>query len=176
MTHPPDMTCVPYRRKALYYLLTVPFLATLMVAAIYLWTISPWLTVALALCYLGASLAQAYCCAYQACPYIGRFCPAIGGIVPAGWSAKVLYGGRTITRSRVRFEIHATIGLLGLVGMALLPLWWITQRSLPLAMGYVVLQLAYYAAFMLTVCPVCAIRETCPGGTLQRMCSRREIG
>jgi hypothetical protein len=169
----PDMACVPYRRKTLYFVLTVPFLAILILVAVYLWAFSPWLTAGLALCYLGLWFLQAYCCACQECPYVGRFCPAVAGIMPASWLAKLIYGRREVVKSKARFEIYAVIGFSGLIGMAILPLWWIAKLSVPLAVGYFVWQLVYYLVFELMICPVCAIRETCPGGKLQSVVFRK---
>jgi hypothetical protein len=172
----PDMACVPYRRKTLYFVLTVPFLTVLILTAAYLWAFSPWLTAGLALCYLGLFFLQAYCCACQECPYVGRFCPAVAGIMPASWLAKSIYGRREIAKSKARFEIYAVIGFLGLLGIAILPLWWIAKLSVPLAVGYFVWQLVYYLIFELAICPVCAIRETCPGGKLQSVVWKKRAG
>lgn len=165
---------MPYPRKRLYWLLTGPYLAILALVAIYLWRFSPWLTAAVLFCYLWACFFQAYCCAVQDCPYVGRFCPGIAGIVPASWIAKWQYGGREVVKSETRFTVHAVLAILGWVGWTVLPLRWIAQLSLGLAVGYVVWQFVYVAVFGLTVCPACAIRETCPGGVVQRQCARRE--
>jgi hypothetical protein len=169
----PDMTCVPYRRKPLYLALTVPYVAILILVAIYLWRFSPWLTAAVAFCYMWACFFQAYCCACQDCPYVGRFCPAIAGIVPASWIAKWIYGGRKVERSEARFAIQAMLAILGWVGWTFLPLWWIARLSVGLAVAYVVWQVVYVAVFFLTVCPACAPRDICPGGGVQRACLRQ---
>jgi hypothetical protein len=169
----PDMACVPYRRKTLYSVLTVLFLLVLIWTAVYLWAFSPWLTASLVLCYIGLCFLQAYCCAYQKCPYVGRFCPAVAGIMPASWLAKLIYGRREVVKSKARFETFVMIGYSALIGMAILPLWWIAKLSVPLAMGYFVWQLVYYLVFQLMICPACAIRETCPGGKLQSIVFRK---
>jgi hypothetical protein len=172
----PDMACVPYRRKTLYFILTVPFLAILVLVAVYLWAFSPWLTVAMAFFYLWMSFFQAYCCACQECPYIGRFCPAIAGIVPASWMAKVIYGNRQVVKSKIRMEVQAIIGTLGWLCWTFLPLWWIAKLNVLLAVAYVAWQVVYYVIFGLTICPACAVRETCPGGALQRVVWKRKAG
>lgn len=172
----PDMACVPYRRKTLYFVLTVPFLAVLALVAVYLWAFSPWLTAAMVISYLWMSFFQAYCCACQECPYIGRFCPAIAGIVPASWMAKLIYGRREVVKSKARFEVHALVGFLGWLGMIVLPLWWIARFSVPLAAGYVAWHAVYYVIFGLAICPSCAVRETCPGGKLQSVVWKKRTG
>jgi hypothetical protein len=93
--------------------------------------------------------------------------------MPASWLAKLIYGRREVVKSKARFEIYAVIGFSGLIGMAILPLWWIAKLSVPLAVGYFVWQLVYYLVFELMICPVCAIRETCPGGKLQSVVFRK---
>jgi hypothetical protein len=172
--HLPDMACVPYRRKMLYLVLTVPFVAILVLVAVYVWRFSPWLTVAMVFSYLWVCFFQAYCCACQECPYIGQFCPAIAGIIPGSWMAKWIYGNRVVVKSKTRFEIHATLGILGWLGWTFVPLWWIAKLNALLAVAYVAWQIVYYVIFGLTICPVCAVRETCPGGALQRVCLKRE--
>ena len=52
----PDMACVPYRRKGLYYALTIPFLALLVVVLVYLWTFSFVLSLVFALFFFLMSL------------------------------------------------------------------------------------------------------------------------
>ncbi|MGD2105904.1 MAG: hypothetical protein PVJ55_12410, partial [Anaerolineae bacterium] len=79
----PDLSCVPYRRKGLYLALTVPLLLLMTVVGVYLGAINPLLPGAFVLFYLSTSFFQAYCCAYQECPYVGGFCPAVIGIMPA---------------------------------------------------------------------------------------------
>ena len=163
----PDMTCVPFRRKGLYYVVTIPFLFILLLVCIYLWAFSPALSVLFIVFYLVVCYFQAYCCAYQDCPYVGGFCPAIIGILPANVLAKLIYGGREVTRSKARFEIHASLAFVGWLGLAVFPVFWIAKLDTLLAAGYVVCHVVYYLVFGLTVCPVCAIRNTCPGGKLQ---------
>ena len=105
----PDMSCVPYRRKGAYYLFTIPMLALLVAVLGYLWTLSFVLALVFLSFYLTMSIFQAYCCVYQDCPYVGEFCPALLGIMPASLLAKRIYGRRPIIKSRRSFEMHALI-------------------------------------------------------------------
>jgi hypothetical protein len=162
----PDMSCVPYRRKGLYFLLTIPFLLLLVAVFVYLWTFSFVLSLVLALFYGMTCLFQAYCCAYQDCPYVGGFCPAVAGIMPASLLAKLLYGRGRITKSKKMFETQATFGVIGLLGMAFSPVFWIAKLGLLFAIGYVAYHVVNYVVFLFTICPACAIRHTCPGGKL----------
>lgn len=162
----PDMSCVPYRRKGLYFLLTIPFVLLLIGTFVYLWTFSFALSLVLALFYGMTCLFQAYCCAYQDCPYVGGFCPAVAGIMPASLLAKLIYGQGRITKSKRMFETQATFGVIGLLGMAFFPVFWIAKLGLLFAIGYVVYHGLNYVVFLFTICPACAIRHTCPGGKL----------
>jgi hypothetical protein len=112
---------------------------------------------------------QAYCCAYQKCAYVGRFCPAIAGIIPASYLAKLIYGRKKVVKSKVFFVLHAVLASLSEVGLIMMPLYWIGKLGHAVALGYVACHLIYYLIFGLSICPACAIRKTCPGGKLQSM-------
>ena len=169
----PDMSCVPYRRKGLYLAVTAPFLALLVLVFAYLWTFSFILSLVFASFYFAMCYFQAYCCAYQDCPYVGGFCPAIAGIVPASALAKLAYGRKQITRSKRAFEVHAAIAFAAWIGLIAWPLFWLSRLGVWATVGYVVCHALYYTVFGLTICPVCAVRDTCPGGRLQKIVLRR---
>ena len=168
----PDMSCVPYCRKRAYFILTVPFLILLILVAVYLWSISFALSLIFISLFVMANLFQSYCCAYQDCPYVGGFCPAVAGIMPSGMLARLIRG-KTVKNSETLFNLFAAIALLSLLGLIGFPLFWIADLSIPLAIGYFTLNIAYYIAFVLAICPACAIRNTCPGGKLQNMVSKQ---
>jgi hypothetical protein len=173
MTEPkPDMGCVPYRRKGLYLALTLPMLLLLLAVFVYLWTYSLLLALAFLACYGVMSFFQAYCCAYQRCPYVGGFCPAVLGIMPASLIAKYVYGRREIVRTKARFEIYATVAVVGWAGLVFLPVHWLARPGIGFALAYVACHVAYTLIFGLTVCPACAIREICPGGKFHKLVQR----
>jgi hypothetical protein len=161
----PDISCVPYPRKRTYLILTVPFLALLVAVAVYLWTVSFVLALVFILLFVATNLFQSYCCAYQDCPYAGGFCPAVAGIMPSGLLAKVI--AKRIRKSRRLFSISAAIAFVALLGLLVFPLYWIAQIGIAMVIGYFVLNIIYYVTFLLSICPVCAIRDTCPGGRLR---------
>ena len=167
-----DMSCVPYQRKWLYLLLTIPFLSLLISVFIYLWTFSFILPIVFLLFYLAMCCFQAYCCAYQDCPYVGEFCPAVIGIFPANLITGSLYSGKEIVKSKKTFDLHATLAIVGWLGLVGFPLNWIAKLDPSLAVGYVISHMVYAVVFGLTICPVCAIRDTCPGGKFHKFVSR----
>jgi hypothetical protein len=166
---PPDMTCVPFRRRGLYLLLTIPFLLLLLEVLVFLAIVHPLLAGLYVILYLLTCWFQAYCCAYQECPYVGGFCPGIAGIIPASLFARLLVRRGLRPMSKRSFETYAILALACWLALALFPPFWIARLSPWLAAGYVLVHLLYAVAFMMTICPACAIRDTCPGGRLQRL-------
>jgi len=169
----PDLSCVPYRRKGLYFALTIPLLSLLILAFIYLWTFNFVLPIVFVSFYLAMCYFQIYCCAYQDCPYVGGFCPAIVGIMPSSIMTKFIYGKKNIIKSKKSFEIHATLAFTGWLGLILFPLFWIAKLGILFAVGYAACHAVYYLIFGLTICPACAVRRTCPGGKLQSIVLKR---
>jgi hypothetical protein len=169
----PEMSCVPYRRKGLYFAVTIPLLAVLIAVFVHLWTYSVALSLVFLSLYAAICYFQAYCCAYQECPYVGGFCPAIVGIYPANMLAKLIYGRKNIVKTKKRFEVYATLAVVAWLGMVIFPLFWIAKLGILVAVGYVASHVVYYLVFGLTVCPACAIRHTCPGGKLQSVVLNR---
>lgn len=182
----PDMSCYPYRRKGLYLAIVIPYLAVLTSVFFFLlfkkrhgekavvgqkdkMRFVPGL-VYLAF-YLGMCYFQAYCCACQECPYIGEFCPAIAGIYPANILARMKYGDREkikeMIKSEKKLKTDAALATICWGGIMVFPLYWLAKRSALLAAGYVFVHAVYYLFHGLIICPVCAIRDTCPGGQLQ---------
>jgi hypothetical protein len=169
----PDNCCIPYRRKALYVALTVPLVLLLLSVLVYLGGYSIVLSIAFLFLYLATCYFQAYCCVYQNCPYVGRFCPAIMGIILSSYLAKLVYDKRRMVKSRVLFAVHAVLASLCGICLVVLPLRWIVKLGTVVAVVYALCILAYLLIFGLTICPVCAIRNTCPGGKLQSIVFRR---
>lgn len=165
----PDMSCVPYRRKGLYVIVTAPLSLILVVVFVYLWTYSFVLSFIFALLYLFMCYFQAYCCVHQDCPYVGEFCPAVMGIVPGNIMAKYIYTDKNPVKSRKKFELHAALAIIAWLGIMVFPLFWIAKLGITYSVGYVACHVVYYVIFGLTICPVCAIRNTCPGGKFQAL-------
>lgn len=177
----PDISCYPFRRKGLYFAIVIPYLAVLVSVFFFLLSgkdpeskrtmIRSAPALAYLALYLGMCYFQAYCCACQECPYIGEFCPAIAGIYPANILTKIKYGDREMIRAMDKSEkkLKNQASLTGICwgGIMVLPLPWLTKRSVLLAVAYVLVQAVYYLFQGLMICPVCSIRDTCPGGTLQ---------
>jgi hypothetical protein len=112
--------------------------------------------------FVGVVLFQSYCCVHQDCPYVGRFCPGAGGVcMPASQIARLL---KSVRRNEIRFGVCAMLGFLCLLGIVLLPTYFLFQWNLLAGLAYVVVAAAYAMGMLLLICPVCAIRHRCPGG------------
>jgi len=153
--------------------LTVPLLGILVLIFIYLWTFRFILSLVFLAFYLGVCFFQAYCCYHQDCPYVGGFCPAVIGIIPASLIAKALYNGRPVVKSKRRFDLYATLAVICWIGLIAFPLFWIAKLNVWLAVGYVLAHVVYTVIFGLTVCPACAIRDICPGGQFHKFVARQ---
>jgi len=169
----PDLSCVPFPRKTLYLVLTVPLLLILVLVFILLWAHDPLLSLIFLLLFLATCYFQSYCCVYEDCPYVGHFCPAIAGIMPASYLAKLIYRSKGFVRSESRFRINIALAITSWLALAIYPLFWIARVHVLLAVGYILCHLVYSLVFFLNVCQFCAIRDTCPGGKFQRAFNRR---
>ncbi len=160
-----DMNCVPFKRRRLYLVMFIPLLTLMGVIFLYLWMISPILGLIYVGLYLSTCVFQAYCCTYQECPYIGKFCPGIFGIIP---SSRIAQSGviRNLKKSARLFEIFATIAFILLLGMILFPIIWLSQLDFFITLGYLGVNVFYLVVFLWNICPNCAIRSTCPAGRI----------
>ncbi|MBD3191245.1 MAG: hypothetical protein GF308_11405 [Candidatus Heimdallarchaeota archaeon] len=159
----PDMSCVPYRRMWLYFLYTIPIMAMIGFTAYVLWLYNYVYTIIYMGFYVLTFLFQSYCCVYQSCPYIGGFCPAVAGIIPASFVAKLLEKLK-VKKDKKLFDFFALIASITLLGLIVFPLYWLFIYHIAAFVGYLCLIALYTIAFLLSICPVCAIRKTCPGG------------
>ena len=163
----PESHCVPYEKRRRYYVSTAILFLVQGLVFLYLWTINPIYSLIMIALYLATSYFQAYCCTYQECPYIGEFCPAISGIYIGNLIANRFYSKET-PKNEKKFHRHKNLGILFWLLMIFFPLYWIYVLNLYYAIFYVIFHLGYFVLFGLTICPSCAIKDTCPGGALQK--------
>lgn len=140
---------------------------------VYLWTINTWLSFGLLAFYLAACYYQSYCCAYQGCPYIGGFCPAVVGIYPANIIAKFLYEHKTVTRLKVRFGVYAILAISEWLGIAILPLYWLWQLGPLFAIGYFASHVIYYLLFWINDLLQLCRQGNLPWGKFQSVVLKR---
>ncbi len=154
--------CVPYKRKGLYLLLTIPIIILYLFIIVHLWEVNKLIFTIYCSLFVLIVLFQSYCCSYQSCPYIGKFCPGMGGfIVPASVVALLL---KKVKKVKTLFDLFASLAFLCLLWIILLPIYFIYKLGVNLLIFYSIIVIAYSISFLLLICPACAIRDTCPAG------------
>ena len=156
--------CVPFKKKVLYLLLTIPLVTIFIAIAIYFWLTGLIPFIIYSSLFLMVIIFQSYCCAYQDCPYIGNFCPGIGGIIMISSIIALLL--KKIKKSKILFELFASLGFTCLIGITIFPLFFIYKLGIIVLISYLIIAILYFIAFFALICPVCAIRNTCPGGKM----------
>ena len=154
--------CVPFKKKALYLLLTIPIVLIFIAVAVYLCLTGLIPFIIYCSLFLIVIISQSYCCAYQVCPYIGKFCPGIGGVIIISSIIAILL--KKIKKSKKLFDLFATLGFTCLIGITIFPLFYIYKLGIIVLISYIIIAIFYFIVFFALICPVCAIRDTCPGG------------
>jgi hypothetical protein len=153
---------VPYRRKALYLLLTIPMIVMYGAIAVFLWTVHHVYFVIYAAFFVLVAILQSYVCVHWQCPYVGRFAPCVGGFcLPSSQIARLFKG---VKRSEKVYTIVLTLAYVNFFGVILFPIYFIYRQSLVYVLIYVGIVAVYALCFLLFICPVCATRHVCPGG------------
>jgi hypothetical protein len=166
------MSCVPYANRKRYYAQTAILFVVTGSVFVYMWTVNPIISLLMLVGYFLTNYGQAYCCAYQECPYVGQFCPALFGIFPANLIARRMVK-KGVTRSKKRFEVSAAVAFGSfLIGVVLLPLYWLYLLNIWYAVLYFAFHLVSVLIFFFTICPTCSIRDTCPGGKVHQIGKR----
>ncbi|MFB6088355.1 MAG: hypothetical protein ABEK36_01100 [Candidatus Aenigmatarchaeota archaeon] len=163
-----DFSCVPFKHKKEYLIYTISFLAICIGVFIFLLTNKIWIGLIYLYLYLHTAFFQSFCCIYEECPYIGGFCPAIIGILPAPIIAKWMKSRLKAPIQEKHFKIYMNIAFIGFFGFLLYPLFWLFSVHWILGVLFLLLEITYYIVFSLRICPNCAIRDTCPGGKLSK--------
>lgn len=157
-----NKNCVPYPRKALYLLLTIPMIGIYVAIAILLWQANVIAFVVYCALFPIVAFGQSYACVYWECPYIGKFAPCAGGFcLPSSQIARLL---KNVKRSARTYNVAVSVAFVALLGIVVLPVPFLYRQSLGYLLGYLGIVVAYAAAFLWWICPVCATRHVCPGG------------
>lgn len=156
--------CVPYRRKGLYWLITLPMLVMYGGILIYVGMAG----ILPALLYLGlmggTALGQSYICACWDCPYVGRFAPCVGGFCLPASRLAGLWTHAPHSESRYQVVLNLTMAMFG--GALLFPGYFLYRAGFFWMIGYVGAVFLYLAVFLFLVCPACATNQVCPAGQL----------
>jgi len=157
-----DQDCSPYPRKTLYWVLTIPMLAMYVAIAALLWQANVLVFAAYCVLFPTVAIGQSYACVSWRCPYVGRFAPCAGGFcLPSSQIARLL---KNVKMSAGAYNVAVTVAFLALMGIIFLPVPFLYQKASVYLLAYLGIVVAYAAAFLWWICPVCATRQVCPGG------------
>jgi hypothetical protein len=166
--------CVPYPRKSLYLLLTIPMIGMYVLIAAYLWQISFVLFAVYCAMFVIVALSQSYVCAYWQCPYVGKFAPCVGGFcLPSSQIARLFKHTR---RSESAYNISVTAAFVSLLGIIALPIYFLYRQGILYLIVYLGIVTGYAASFLWLICPRCATRHVCPGGQVSTKLRERIVG
>lgn len=160
-----DTGCVPYPRQRSYWAVNLPFLVLLTATATYLWRCSELVAVLYVSSYVLLVLLHGYVCAFSGCPYKGSWCPGAFATFPVGKIAQMI-DRSGIRRSNTLIAVFFGMCLILILGIALLPLYWLSFLGIGVAIGYFLLILIYLVMFLVKICPHCAMRFNCPAARL----------
>ena len=166
-----DRTCVPYPKKGIYWLVTLPYLIVLIGVTAYLWSYNMSVAITYFSLYLISTLLHGYVCSFSECPYKGTFCPGAFGWFPVGKIAGKLKKPEKrndkVTGILFLFIMLCTLGILAI------PVYWINKLGITSSIGYVFLVLLHFFSFVIFVCPKCAGRGNCPTAKLSDSLNKR---
>lgn len=79
-----DKTCIPFPRKKLYWLISLPYLALLFSTFIYLFSRNLLVSFIFIAFYFLSIILHGYVCSFSECPYKGTMCPGAFAWFPVG--------------------------------------------------------------------------------------------
>jgi len=146
----------------MYFLSLIPFALALIGGLVIMYPICPYMSLVWLLIYFALNIFQAACCV--ACPYRGRYCPAIFGVHIGNRLSQFLY--RDYEYEESFFNTNARWAEITLVVFLLYPLYWLyitTWYFVPLYLGLILLHLVLFMPYQ---CRKCSFSEQCPGGRM----------
>ena len=157
-----DHECVPYKRKALYLVLTIPMVLLYIAIGILLWQVNVVFSIIYIALFILIPIFMSNVCVYWECPYVGRFAPCVGGFcLPASQIARLFKDTKI---SEKRYQLFLTLAYLLFFGIILYPVYFLYRINPIYLLFYILIVVGYWVVFTLFICPVCATRHICPGG------------
>lgn len=157
-----DENCVPYQRRTPYLLLTIPMMVMYVAIAVLLWQVSKAALLIYGALFVIVAVGQSYVCVYWQCPYVGKFAPCVGGFCLPSSRIALLF--RNAKRTEGRYNTAVTSAFAALLGIIVLPLYFLYQWHIASLLIYLGIVVIYAVAFLGLICPACATRQVCPGG------------
>jgi len=159
-----EKNCVPFQRKALYLVLTIPIIGMYIVIAIFLWQINIVVLAIYASLFVFVAFFMSYVCVYWECPYVGKFAPCVGGFcLPSSQIARLF---KKAKRSETRYNVFLNLAYASFFGIILFPMYFLYVQNAIYLLAYITIVIVYWVVFTLNICPVCGTRHICPGGQM----------
>ena len=165
-----DKTCIPYPRKGIYWLVTLPFVMVLIGVAIFLGTFNISLAITYFSFYIVSTFLHGYVCSFSECPYKGTFCPGAFGWFPVGKIAGKL---KPKKKNDQLIGILFMFIMLCILGILVLPLYWLSNLGLAASIGYGLFIVIHFFSFVIFICPKCAGRGYCPTAKLSNTLNKK---
>jgi hypothetical protein len=159
-----EKDCVPYQRRPLYLILTIPMIIMYAVIAICLWRVNIAVFATYVSLFVFVAFFMSYVCVYWECPYVGKFAPCVGGFcLPSSQIARLF---KNVKRSGTRYTIFLNLAYASFFGILLFPTYFLYVQNIMYLLVYIGIVVVYLALFTLYICPVCGTRHICPGGQM----------
>ena len=154
--------CVPYKRKSLYLLMTLPMIVLYIVVAAHLWTVGIIIFTIYCAFFVMVAISMGYVCVHWRCPYIGKFGPCAGGFcLPASQIARLF---KKLKRSETTYHIVISVAYANFFGILFFPVYFMYKLGIIYLLAYLGVNIVYWLCLLLFICPFCGTRHVCHGG------------
>ena len=167
-----DNSCIPYPRKGLYWIISLPYLGLLILTAIYLWNFNILVASIYISFYLVSIILHGYICSFSECPYKGTMCPGAFAWFPVGKISQYFHKLK-FKKIDSLMNLFFLVIMIALLGTITFPLYWINKLGIIYSTGYVLFVFGHCFLFILTICPKCAARLNCPTAKLSNILNKK---
>ncbi len=155
---------IPYKKKGLYILITLPLILVYILIGYYLNNIGNINLIIYITLFTITIIFQSYNCIYWKCPHVGTLCPGAGGFCVLSSPIGKLLINMKIKSSEKLYKILCSIAFTGFLGIILYPVYFIYKLSILYLAFYFFIISAYFLFMMILICPDCGAKKACPGG------------
>jgi len=155
---------IPYKRKGLFLLITIPMVIMYILIGFYLLTVNLNILIIYCAFFALTILFQSYNCIYWECPHVGKFCPGVGGFCILSSPIANFLIKLKIKQSQKTHNILCSIAYINFFGIIFSPIYFIYKLNFFYVLIYIGIILLYFIGMMMLICPFCGARNACPGG------------
>ncbi len=155
---------IPYKRKGLFLLITLPMVVMYILIGYYLQTINLKILIIYCAFFALTILFQSFNCIFWECPHVGKFCPGAGGFCVLSSPLAKLLIKLKVKQSQKTHNILCSIAYINFFSIVFFPVYYIYKLNYFYVAIYFGIVLLYFTGMMLLICPFCGARDACPGG------------